>query len=59
MAHPQEKREQSPSAVASCSATDCQHNEDQECHAGEIKVEIGSQGAICGTYSPTRPKTRP
>jgi len=59
MANPQEKRAQAPSAVASCSATDCQHNENRECHADEIKVEMGAQGAVCATYNPTKPKARP
>lgn len=59
MANPQEKRAQAPSAVASCSATDCQHNENRECHAGEIRVEMSSQGAVCATYAPARQKPRP
>lgn len=59
MANPQEKRAAAPSAVASCSATDCTHNENRECHAGEIQVEMSGQGAICGTYSPRKPKARP
>lgn len=59
MANPQEKRAEAPSAVASCSATDCTYNEDRECHAGEIRVEMGSGGAICGTYEPRRSKPRP
>jgi hypothetical protein len=59
MANPQESRASAPSAVASCSATDCMHNENRECHAGEIRVEMGAQGAFCGTYNPTKPKARP
>jgi hypothetical protein len=59
MANPQEKRAQATSAVASCAATDCQHNENRECHAGEIRVEMGAQGAVCGTYNPAKPKARP
>lgn len=59
MANPQEQRAAAPSAVASCSATDCTHNENRECHAGEIQVEMSGQGAICGTYSPRKPKARP
>ena len=55
----QEKRGAAPSAVGSCSATDCVHNENRECHAGEIHVEIGGQGAICGTYEPRTSKARP
>lgn len=59
MANPQEQHRAAPSAVASCSATDCTYNEDRECHAGEIRVEMGGQGAICGTYTPRKPKARP
>jgi hypothetical protein len=59
MANPQERRAESASMVASCSATDCSHNENRECHAGEIRVEMGAQGAICGTYDPRKPKARP
>lgn len=59
MANPQEKRSAQPSAVASCSATDCSYNENRECHAGEIQVEMGAQGAVCGTYNPQKPKARP
>lgn len=55
----QEKRAPAPSAVASCSATDCTHNENRECHAGEIRVEMSGQGAICGTYDPRKSKPRP
>jgi hypothetical protein len=59
MANPQEKRAAEPSAVASCTVTDCTYNEERECHAGEIRVEIGSQGAVCATYNPQKPKARP
>jgi hypothetical protein len=47
------------SVVGSCTATDCRHNEERECHAGEILVQIGQSGAVCGTYSPEGPSTRP
>lgn len=59
MANPMEKRAPAPSAVASCSATDCVFNENHECHAGEIRVEMSGQSAVCGTYDPRRPKARP
>lgn len=59
MANPQQKQSTGASMVASCSATDCTYNENRECHAGEIRVEMGGQGAICGTYSPERTKARP
>lgn len=59
MANPQERHQAAASAVASCSATDCTHNENRECHAGEINVEMSARGAICATYDPRRPKARP
>lgn len=59
MANPQERRAAQPAAVASCSAADCMHNENRECHAGEIHVEIGAQGAVCATYDPRKPRPRP
>jgi hypothetical protein len=59
MANPQEKQAPAPSAVAACTVTDCTFNEDKECHAGEIRVEVGAQGAVCATYQPTKPKARP
>lgn len=59
MANPQEQRASAPSAVASCTATDCTHNQDEECHAGAIHVQIGERGAMCVTYAPQKPKARP
>ncbi len=59
MANPQERPRAAVSVVASCSATDCTHNHDRECHAGQIRVEIGAQGAICGTYNPEKSRARP
>lgn len=59
MADPQERRGQVTSAVASCTATDCRHNENRECHAGEIEVKMVDGGAVCGTYDSTSPKARP
>jgi hypothetical protein len=59
MANPQERSQTAASTVRSCTATDCRHNESQECHAGQIEVKMGGQGAVCGTYSPEEPKARP
>lgn len=59
MANPQERQRGEPSAVASCSVTDCVHNEDRDCHAGEIRVEVGPQGAVCATYTPEKNRPRP
>jgi hypothetical protein len=59
MANPMERRAPAVSTVASCNATDCTYNENRECHAGEIHVEMSGDGAICGTYQPRRPKPRP
>lgn len=57
----QQQRQPTPQAstVASCSATDCQHNDDRNCTAGEIQVEIRQNRAVCATYSPQKPKPRP
>jgi hypothetical protein len=59
MANPQEKARAEASTVSSCAATDCRHNENKECHAGEIRVEVGAGGAVCGTYEPESSKPRP
>lgn len=59
MANPQERANAETSVVSACSVTDCTYNENRECHAGEIKVEVGAQGAICATYTPQKPKARP
>ncbi|MDQ3389548.1 MAG: DUF1540 domain-containing protein [Gemmatimonadota bacterium] len=59
MANPQEKRAAHSSAVAACTVTDCVHNEDRECHAGEIRVEVGASGAVCATYTPEKGRARP
>ncbi|HEX8210436.1 MAG TPA: DUF1540 domain-containing protein [Longimicrobium sp.] len=32
--------------------TDCKFNEHHECHAGQIEVRVGPDGAHCGTYTP-------
>jgi hypothetical protein len=59
MANPQRQPSAGASRVASCSATDCVHNENRECHAGEIQVRMDANGAVCGTYQPEKPKARP
>lgn len=59
MANPQERHQSSPSAVGACTVTDCRYNENRECHAGEIRVEVGAQGAVCATYSPETSRPRP
>jgi hypothetical protein len=59
MANPQRKASPASSVVSSCSATDCVHNEDRECHAGQIEVRMGGEGASCATYKPEKPKARP
>jgi hypothetical protein len=58
MARPAEARSPHASTVSSCSARDCTHNENGECHAGSIEVEIKGGGAVCATYDP-EPKPRP
>ena len=59
MAEPQKRPATSASVVGSCSATDCTFNEERECHAGEIVVQINGRQAECGTYSPETPRARP
>lgn len=59
MAEPQKKAAAGASTVRECSATDCTHNENRECHAGAIRVQIEGGRAICGTYDPGSPKARP
>jgi hypothetical protein len=59
MADAQPRSRPSASVVGSCSATDCRHNEDRACHAGEIVVRINAGNAVCGTYSPGSPQPRP
>lgn len=59
MADAQPHSRSQSSVVGSCSATDCRHNEDRECHAGEILVQINAGSAVCGTYSPESPQARP
>ncbi|MGH7481726.1 MAG: DUF1540 domain-containing protein [Longimicrobiales bacterium] len=59
MAEAQKKQAAGGSVVASCTATDCRHNENEECHAGRIVVRMQAGGATCGTYEPAQPKPRP
>lgn len=59
MAEPRRQTGTHPAHVSSCSATDCRHNENRECHAGEIVVQITGGSAVCGTYDPSAPKARP
>jgi hypothetical protein len=58
MARPAKEMAPQASTVASCSARNCTHNEEGECHAGSIRVEMSERGAICATYEP-EPKARP
>jgi hypothetical protein len=59
MAEPRQRPVGGASVVGSCDATDCRHNEDHECRAGEITVRMAGRGAECGTYDPEKPKARP
>jgi len=52
MANPMENPVPQTSAVASCNVTDCRFNEHHECHAGQIDVRVGPDGAHCATYTP-------
>ena len=52
MQNPQERAQANLSVVGACSVTDCRFNEDHECHAGQIEVSVGPDGAHCATYTP-------
>ncbi len=52
MANPMENRAPETSVVAACTVRDCVHNQNEECHAGQIEVRVGPQGAACATYKP-------
>lgn len=56
-----EAKQRSPrtATVASCAATDCQHNESRSCTADEIELEVRDGRAVCATYSSEKPKARP
>lgn len=59
MAQPEKSRSTQAAGVASCAATDCRHNDDRACTAGEIKVTMQDGKPACGTYAPETPKARP
>ena len=60
MANPLQNQSAQTSVVGACTVTDCVHNQAQECHAGQIEVRVGAQGAVCGTYKPEgRDRPRP
>lgn len=59
MADPQKKPEAEASTVASCSATDCVHNRNMDCHADQIVVHMQDGAPVCGTYSEEEPPARP
>lgn len=41
------------SMVGRCDATNCRFNDDMECTAGQIEVQMSGQMAQCITYTPT------
>lgn len=59
MADAQKQHSAQPAAVASCAATDCAHNEDRNCMADTIQVAMADGKAVCGSYTPEKPKARP
>jgi hypothetical protein len=59
MAQPEKNPSAKGAPVASCAATDCQHNDDRACTADEIKVALQDGTPVCGTYAPEGPKARP
>jgi hypothetical protein len=40
--------------VGTCSAMDCEYNDDSHCHAANIAVIKHQMHADCGTYEPRR-----
>jgi len=58
MGQPAENRAPQASTVSSCSALECTHNAEGDCHAGSIQVEMREGTAKCVTYEP-EPKARP
>ena len=52
MQNPQERSRPQASVIAKCDVTDCKHNDHNACHAGQIEVTVGPDGAHCATYSP-------
>lgn len=60
MAEPQKQPRAEASTVSACHATDCIHNEDEECRAGAIVVGMSADGhATCQTYETESPRARP
>jgi hypothetical protein len=59
MAQPEPKPSTPVATVASCAATDCQHNDERTCTATHIEVSLQDGRATCATYAPEHPKTRP
>lgn len=64
MVNPMAQPEHAPSAdsstVASCAAADCRHNENENCTADDVRVQLTTHGQpICGTCTPDTPKVRP
>jgi len=59
MAQPQSQPSAGASAVASCAATDCHHNDNRNCTADEIQVTMEGGTPTCGTYTTETPKARP
>lgn len=59
MEKPERKGAAQESSVESCDATECVHNDDRSCTAGEIQVKMQDGRPVCGTYSSEKPKARP
>ena len=59
MAQPTRKTKTHPAHVASCAATDCRHNENRDCTAGDVKIQMKGGAPVCGTYESEKPKARP
>ncbi len=59
MAEAQRKESSELAVVSACDATDCAHNEDRNCHADSVSIQIQNGTAVCGTYTPESPRPRP
>ncbi len=52
MQNAQEQPSAQTSVVAACTVVDCKFNDHEECHARQIEVKVGPDGAHCATYTP-------
>lgn len=51
------RKERELSVIHDCAATNCTHNENHICEAGEIDVQATDRGPICATFEPESAKS--